>query len=121
MYFNWRHGPSRTRFPSVVAVSCLIWNVIVSTDQRQRDGRLMILMSRMSLGTTSTNQHASAIVMPDNLPSHHHFSTLTMLDVGFDTSFQTNLANAITDGLIVQDNIGVSTPCPRCRRKPRPP
>jgi hypothetical protein len=58
--------------------------------------------------------------MPDNL-ANIIFSTLTLLDARFDASFQTSLASAITDGLIVQDNVGVSTLRPRCRRKPRPP
>jgi hypothetical protein len=80
--------------------------------QRQETGRLMFDV-RMSLGTNfnqstrERNRNAQTI-----FPAHHHFSTLTMLDAGFDTSFQTSLANATVDGLIAQESVGVSTPCP---------
>jgi hypothetical protein len=40
MYFNWQPGASRIQFSSVVAVSWLNWNVIVSTDAEET-GRLM--------------------------------------------------------------------------------
>ena len=41
MYFNWQPGASWIHFSSVVAVSCLIWNLIVSTDTETKDRRLM--------------------------------------------------------------------------------
>ena len=40
MSFNWQSGASRTQFFSVVAVSWLNWNVIVSMDAKEAEKRL---------------------------------------------------------------------------------